>query len=93
VDALSDVVERWRSFEVIRSTAESLGIVPGRGKQPAVAHSAKKAPDKPCLVAVVYREPLPASATTDGTLPALSLKQLVVLAGLKAVYVLHAVLV
>lgn len=76
---LSKVEKGWRSFEVIRRSAESFGIVPGRGQEPAVAHSAQKASNPPRLVAVVHRKPLPASATTDGTPALLCLKELVVL--------------
>lgn len=78
------------NFEVIRRTAESFGIVPGRGQKPSVTHSTEEASNPPRLVTVVHGEPLPAGATTDGTSTLLGFKELVVLTLKKSVCLLDS---
>jgi len=80
---------RWRD-QILRGLEKDFGLVPSCCQEPAVTHPAEKAPNNPCLVVVVHGEPLSPSSSADSALPALRLKQPVVLAGFKSVGVLDS---
>jgi hypothetical protein len=88
MDSNAEDVYCWRPLQVVRGSSKTLRIIPGVLQYLAVVRGAQEAPNNPRGVIMVNIQVDLSSAATDGTLSALSLKELVVFARTQAVRLL-----